>query len=293
MYSWCGRLKDLFILDSCLSIVGPSNPVSAPRRKDSGSKLTCWRSGDACETLLQRWNFLQTSTIWITRVISSAACSRTLSWWPCRELASYRSCMTSLLQYEWCFLSASRRSLAEELALSSSFLKNFRLTRHQCCLIDWLIIMGVCSISEDSKEARPHYGVPHTKEVLPGNTESHGLCFVQLRCERGCIVLSFLAEKNSRPKHEIRYTRLVPTKIANYSCAQWLWIIHRIVIISASASISSDEYLIEDGSYPSTRGSNSFSFSAAAKATNHIVCNTVSSTWNCESVGVLYRGGPI
>jgi hypothetical protein len=150
--------------------------------------------------------------------------------------------MTSLLQYEWCFLFKSRRSLAEELDLSSSFIKNFILTLDQCCLIDWLIIMGVCSISEDSKEARPHYGVPHTKEVLPGNTDSHGLCFVRLRCERGRRVLSFLAEKNSRPKHEIRYTRLVPTKITNYSRAEWLWIIHRIIIISGSASISSDEY---------------------------------------------------
>jgi hypothetical protein len=31
----------------------------------------------------------------------------------------------------------------------------------------------------------------------------------------------------------------------------------------------------------------------AAKAANHMVCNTVSSTWNSESVVVLYRGGPI
>jgi hypothetical protein len=59
-----------------------------------------------------------------------------LSWSPCRELASYRSCMTSLLQYECCFLLASRRSLAEELDLSSSFIKNFILTLDQCCLID-------------------------------------------------------------------------------------------------------------------------------------------------------------
>ncbi len=29
-----------------------------------------------------------------------------------------------------------------------------------------------------------------------------------------------LAEQNSRPKHEIRYTRLVPTKITNYSRAE-------------------------------------------------------------------------
>jgi hypothetical protein len=154
--------------------------------------------------------------------------------------------MTSLLQYQWCFLFPSRRSRAEELDLSSSFIKNFILKLDQCFLIDWLIdwliIMGVCSISEDFKEARPHYGVAHTKEVLPGNTESQGLCSVRVRCERGRRVLSFLAEKNSRPKHEIRYTRLVPTKITDYSCAEWLWIIHRIIIISGSASISSDEY---------------------------------------------------
>ncbi len=31
----------------------------------------------------------------------------------------------------------------------------------------------------------------------------------------------------------------------------------------------------------------------AAKAANHMVCNTVSSTSNSESVVVLYRGGPI
>jgi hypothetical protein len=62
---------------------------------------------------------------------------------------------------------------------------------------------GVCSISEDFKEARPHYGVPHTTEVLLANTESHGLCSVRVRCERGRRVLSFLAEQNSRPKNEI------------------------------------------------------------------------------------------
>ncbi len=209
--------------------------------------------------------------------------------------------MTSLLQYEWYFLSTSRKSIAEELALSSSFIKNFILTLHQCCLIDWLIIKGVCSISEDSKEARPHYGVPHTKEVLPGNTESHGLYFVRLRCERGRRVLSFLAQKNSRPKHKIRYTRLVPTKIANYSCAEWLWIIHRIVIISGSASISSrgrelSLHLRQQRLQLLSSSDGGFNYiraAKAAKAANHIVCNTVSSTWNSESVAVLYRGGPI
>ncbi len=39
-------------------------------KEDSGSKPTCCRSGDACGTLLLRWNFLQTSAIWITQVIS-------------------------------------------------------------------------------------------------------------------------------------------------------------------------------------------------------------------------------
>ncbi len=39
-------------------------------KKDSGSKSTCWRTGFACGTLLRRWNFLQTSAIWIIRVIS-------------------------------------------------------------------------------------------------------------------------------------------------------------------------------------------------------------------------------
>ncbi len=124
-----------------------------------------------------------------------------------------------------------------------SFIKNFILTLDQCCLIDWLIIMGVCSISEDSREARPHYGVPHTTEVLHANTESHGLCSVRVRCRRGRRVLSFLVEQNSRPKHEIRYTRLVPTKITNNSSAEWWWIIHPIsIIISGSASISAYEY---------------------------------------------------
>jgi hypothetical protein len=143
----------------------------------------------------------------------------------------------------WMMLSfPMKKKSNEELDLYSSFSKNFILTLDQCCLIDWLIIMRVCSISEDSKEARPHYGVPHTTEVLYANTESHGLCSLRVRCERGRRVLSFLAEKNSRPKHEIRYTRLVPTKITNYSRAEWLWTIHRIIIISGSASISSDEY---------------------------------------------------
>ncbi len=110
-------------------------------------------------------------------------------------------------------------------------------------LIDWLTDWLIdCSIPEDSKEAWPHYGVPHATEVLHANTESYGLCSVCVRCERGRRVLSFLAEQNSRPKHEIRYTRLVPTKITNYSCAEWLWIIHRIIIISGSASISAYEY---------------------------------------------------
>ncbi len=143
----------------------------------------------------------------------------------------------------WMMLSFHmKKKSSDELDLSSSFIKNFILALHQCCLIDWLIIMGVCSISEDFKEAGPHYGVPHTTEVFLANTESHGLCSVRVRCERGRRVLSFLAEQNSPPKHEIRYTRLVPTKITNYSRAEWLWIIHRIIIISGSASISSDEY---------------------------------------------------
>jgi len=143
----------------------------------------------------------------------------------------------------WMMLSFPiQKKSSEELDLSSSFIKNFILTLDQCCLMDWLIIMVVCSISEDSREARPHYGVAHTKEVLPGNTESHGLCSVRVRCERGRRVLSFLAEQNSRPKHEISYTRLVPTKITNYSCAQWLWIIHPIIITSCSASLSAYEY---------------------------------------------------
>ncbi len=103
--------------------------------------------------------------------------------------------------------------------------------------------MGFCSNSEDSREARPHYGVLHTTEVLHANIELHGLCSVRVRCERGRRVLSFLAEQNSRPKHEIKYTRLVPTKITNNSCAEWWWIIHPIIIfISGSASISPYEY---------------------------------------------------
>jgi len=62
--------------------------------------------------------------------------------------------------------------------------------------------MGVCSISKHSKEARSHYGVPNTSKVLHAKTESHGLCSVCVRCERGCRVLSLLAEKNSQPTHE-------------------------------------------------------------------------------------------
>ncbi len=41
------------------------------------------------------------------------------------------------------------------------------------------------------------------------------------------------------------------------------------------------------------RGFNYITAAKAAKAANHMVCNTVSSTWNSESVVVLYRGGPI
>jgi hypothetical protein len=129
-------------------------------------------------------------------------------------------------------------------------------------LIDWLIVMGVCCVSEDSKEARPHYGVPHTKEVLPGKTELHGLCFVGLGCERGRRVLSFLAEKNSQPTHEIMYTRLVPTEITNYSCAR--------VIVNHPADhhhqrqrIHLPLWVLEDGSYPSSSGSNGLSFLTA------------------------------
>ncbi len=85
-------------------------------KKDSGSKPSCWRSGDACGTLLRRWNFSQTSAIWITQVISCCCLLRTLkSWSPCRELASYWSCMISLLQYEWRFLFPWRRSLVKNL----------------------------------------------------------------------------------------------------------------------------------------------------------------------------------
>ncbi len=128
----------------------------------------------------------------------------------------------------WMMLSFPMKKSSEEFDLSSSFIKIIILTLDQCCLIDWLIIMGVCSISEDSREARRHYGIPHMPEVLLANTESHGLCFVCFRCERGGRVLSFLAEQNSRPKHEIRYTQLVPTR--------------RIIIIRGSASISAYEY---------------------------------------------------
>jgi hypothetical protein len=55
-----------------------------------------------------------------------------------------------------------------------------------------------------------------------------------------------------------------------------LRIIHQIIIISGI-----------DG------GFNYIRVAKAAKAANHIVCNIVSSTWNSESVVVLYRGGPI
>ncbi len=127
-------------------------------------------------------------------------------------------------------------------------------------LIDWLIVMGVCSISEDSKKARPHYGVPHTKEVLPGKTELHGLCFVRLRCERGRRVLSVLAQKNSQPTHEIRYTRLVPTKITNYS---WVIVNHPADHHHQWQLIHLPLWVLEDGRYPSTCGSNGFSFLTA------------------------------
>jgi hypothetical protein len=40
-------------------------------------------------------------------------------------------------------------------------------------------------------------------------------------------------------------------------------------------------------------GFNYINAAKAAKAANHMVCNTVSSTLNSESVLVLYRGGPI
>jgi hypothetical protein len=39
-------------------------------------------------------------------------------------------------------------------------------------------------------------------------------------------------------------------------------------------------------------GFNYITAAKAAKAANHMVCKTVSSTWNSESVVVLYRGGP-
>jgi hypothetical protein len=40
-------------------------------------------------------------------------------------------------------------------------------------------------------------------------------------------------------------------------------------------------------------GFNYINAAKATKAANHMVCNTVSSTLNSESVVVLYRGGPI
>ncbi len=39
-------------------------------------------------------------------------------------------------------------------------------------------------------------------------------------------------------------------------------------------------------------GFNYITAAKAAKAANHMVCKTVSSTWNSDSVVVLYRGGP-
>ncbi len=170
-------------------------------------------------------------------------------------------------------------------------------------LVDWLIVMGVCSVSEDSKEARPHYGVPHTKEFLPGKTELHGLCFVGLRCERGRRVLSFLAEKNSQPTHEIMYTRLVPTKITNYSCARVI-VNHPPDHHDQRQRIHRPLWVLEDGSYPSTCGSNGFltavmegSITSRQQRQQRLPttwsAKTVSSKYNSESVVVLYRGGPI
>jgi hypothetical protein len=61
MYSWCERLKNLFILDSCLSTAGPSNPVSAPRRTldrnrpvgDQAMRAEpCCEDGTSCKLLL-------------------------------------------------------------------------------------------------------------------------------------------------------------------------------------------------------------------------------------------------
>ncbi len=86
---------------------------------------------------------------------------------------------------------------------------------------------------------------------------------------------------------------------------EWLWIIRRIIIISAAAhpsplmstrgrevSLHLRQQRLQllnssDGSF------NYITAAKAAKAANHMVCKTVSSIFNSESVVVLYRGGAI
>ncbi len=173
-------------------------------------------------------------------------------------------------------------------------------------LVDWLIVMGVCSVSEDSKEARPHYGVPHTKEFLPGKTELHGLCFVGLRCERTRTQSTVLPCWKEFPTHTWDHVHAAgpyqdPKLLVCKSDCE-------------SSGGSSSSAAAHPSPLMSTRGrelslhlrqqrlqllnssDGSFNYipaAKAAKAANHMVCKTLSSIFNSESVVVLYRGGPI
>ncbi len=212
--------------------------------------------------------------------------------------------MTGLLQYEWCFLFPSRRNLQEELDLSSSFIKIVILTHiNAAWLIDWSSWLFVAFLKILEKHDRITGSQIRRKFSLQ-------------RLNHMDFVL-YASAVNEDAEYCLSLLKRIPDPNMRSGTRGWSLPRSQTTHVQSdceSSTGSSSSAAAHPSPVMSTRGRelslhlrhqrlqllsssdgrfNYITAANAAKAANHMLCNTLSSTSNSESVVVLYRGGPI
>ncbi len=204
----------------------------------------------------------------------------------------------------WMMLSfPMKKKSSEELDFSSSFIKNFILTLDQCCLIDWLIDWSSWVFVGFLNILKKH-------DRITGSQIRRKFCMQRLNHTDFVLYASAV-----NAEYCLSLLKRIPNPHMRSSTRGWsLPRLQTTHVQSEQSTGSSSSAAAHPSPLMSTRGRNvslhlrqqrlqllsssdgDFNYitaANAAKAANRMVCNTVSSTCNSDSVVVLYRGAPI